>query len=264
MADETNNYYAYTQIPTFLNASETSEFPEPWRCPIEYVGENELGYHPYSITTLPGISGHKHHFSTKSVWEWVSRNHTNPMTREYIPPVEMEKLKRRCQILDEYPLLDKRVSIDFDKLFSDPTCDKSVLHNRITISSLPCFFQLDTITPSERRNAAKEILKNKEVGSWLIRKGSIKSVEKAAGTNTPANSYVIMIKRSEDRYSNIPFIHFFGYGFRICHDFTRSDDLTVHSPSLEDTTNWYFTFADLLTHPELSELEFNKAICVSL
>lgn len=252
MADEMNAYGGFTQV--FVDEGE-----EKWHCPIAYVGEDELGDHPYAVTTLPGANGHPHHFSTKSLCEWVSENHTNPMTRQYIPGVEQAKLERRFQLLTEFPALNKRVPIDFDSIFSDPAADKSILHGRVEPESFPCFFPFEGVAPSDRREAGKNTLEPLPIGSWLIRKGSIKSVEKAAGTNTPANSYVFMIKVA-DGYQNIPFIHFFGYGFRICFDFTTGTDLTYRAPPLDDVTNWYFTFADLLTNPYLSTLDLTKSV----
>lgn len=250
--DQMNAYGGYTQLLVEEDGNE-------WHCPIAFVTESELGNHPYAATTLPGADGHPHLLSIESLFKWVSTNHTNPMTREYIPRVEEAKLERRFQLLTEFPTLDKRTPIDFESILSDPTADKSVLHGRVEPELLPCFCSFDEVAPSDRRGAGRSLLEPLPVGSWLIRKGSIKSVEKAAGTNTPANSYVFMIK-TVDGYQNIPFIHFFGYGFRICFDFVNGTDLAVRAPPLEDVTDWYFTFYDLLTYEKLSTLDLTKAV----
>lgn len=234
------------------------EIGEGWVCPIAMVGEDVI-IHPYGVSTMPGPDGYTYHFSTDSLWKWVSVHHRNPLTREYVPRVVEAKLERRSQLLTEFPDWDKRVSIDITPLFSDPTADRSILYRRVEPSTLSCFFSFDGAAPSSRRKEAKTILDPLPLGSWLIRKGSIKSVEKATGTNTAANSYVLMIKVA-DGYQNIPFIHFFGYGFRVCFDFSNGTDLTVRAPPLEDVTYWYFTFGDMLTHPDLVGLDLTKAV----
>ena len=250
--DKMNPYGSFTQF--------SSDEEEEWICPIERATEDELGNHPYAISTMPGADGHPHHFSTKSLYEWVDANHTNPMTREYVPLVERKKLARRLLLTREFPSLDKREPIDYASLFTDPTADMSVLHRRVEPSELPCFHSFDGIEPSGRRNAANVLLTPDtiSVGSWLIRKGSIKSVEKAAVTNTPANSYVFTIK-TKDGFKFIPFIHFFGYGFRICLDFEKGADLKKRIFSLDDASNWYFTFGDLV-NKGLVELDFSNAV----
>lgn len=254
MDDQMNLYSDFTQV-------FDDEEKEEWHCPIAYVGQNELGNHPYAVTSLPGEDGHLHFFSTESLWEWVSEKQTNPMTRQHIPLVEQAKLRRRFQLLIEFPALDKTVPINFESIFYNPVADKSVLHKRVEPESFSCFFPFEEVVPKDRRKAGKNILEPLPVGSWLIRKGSIKSVEKAAGTNTPANSYVFMIKNA-DGYENIPFIHFFGYGFRICFDFASGTDLSDRALNLEDITNWYFTFADLLTDSRLSKIDLIKAVAL--
>ena len=109
--DRENPYGMFTQLPS--NEAEAEE----WVCPIERATQEELGYHPYEITTLPGPGGHKHHFSLKVLYDWVCMSHINPLTREHIPIVEEEKLKRRLQLLEEYPLWDKREDINILPLF---------------------------------------------------------------------------------------------------------------------------------------------------
>lgn len=246
--DSFNLYGDFTCIP---QENEREE----WKCPIELMSVEECGDHPYAITSLPGRDGHLHHFSTKALVEWINHNTINPLTREPLVQVELRKLLRRHEILCEFPEL---VPIDYSTIF-DPTTSMDVLYGPVEPSSFSCFFPFSGVSPRDRREKGVEVLEPHPVGSWIIRKGSIKSVEKAAGTNTPANSYVFMI-RSSDGYKNIPFIHFFGYGFKVCFEFARDTDLTIRSPSLNDVTDWYFTFHDLLKSSYLSTLDWTKPV----
>lgn len=244
-----NNYLEFTQLSD----------PTIWECPIARKTEEECGKHPYAVTTLPGRDGHKYYFYTPDLATWLIRNKINPLTREIIFEVEFQKIMRRNQLIELFPDWNKEDELNINTLFSNLEADKSVLFRRIIPSKLLNYHEFKDVEPSKRRDQAERLLDSKSPGYWLIRKGSIKSVEKAVGTNTPADSYVISIK-DEYGFIHIPFIHFFGYGFYIATTFSRNTDLTCTYPNLDTTENWYFTFGDLLNYPSFKNLDFTKTI----
>lgn len=271
MADDKakiNPYSGWTQMAP----SDVGEWKDPiTQCDVAET-KREFGGHIYAISTIVDSRGRKRHYTTIGLAQWLQVNDTDPLTREIIPFIEKWKIIRRATLLQDCPVekfsyfnedTDLKPLLDIAFTESGRSADilrNNILHCRIDPSiHFPCYFSFDDVDPDKRREIANAIVSDRDEGSWLIRSGSIKSVDVAAGTNTPAQSFV-MVYCKDGITARIPFIYYYGYGYYCGKDFSRGTNLTVVMPDMYSITKWFFTFGDMFS--SLFTLDLLKMIKV--
>jgi hypothetical protein len=177
---------------------------------------------------------------------FIEQKMNNSLTREAIPPVQIEKIKLCKEFNDAFPTYkfnkDYIVS-QLKKYFNDEKLTyKEILELRKWTS-----FDIDNEIFSfpkvnkylEYRELAIKAIENDEKYSWAIRPSSIvDSIEKKAFIR------IISFKNNDENIYHIPILHLWGHGYSVCYDIPRGvklDDIDLNKLKL----NWFPCFIDI-------------------